>query len=122
VTCLGCGAMTGSRSAVVATQSAALNAAMNRRSSIRLSTFESASYVPHSQEIFVSPGLIGSFLSQPYSTHFSKLILVPSKNTFCPLSTAFKKWFPLASFDLNPRRIYGRVDRAADTLLDCREP
>ena len=80
MTCLGHGAMTEARSAVVATLSAALKAAMNRRSVDTASTFASAklrSTIP--RRSLISRGLVGSRFSQPYSIHpiDKKLLVAP---------------------------------------------
>src|SRR6266496_1416863 len=111
------------RRAVVALQSAALNAAMNRRSVDTASTFESArlrSTIP--RRSLISPGLVGSRLSQPYSTHFSKLILVSQQKCLFALEHGVQEVIPARKFRSEFRDgIYGWVDRAADVFLDCRE-
>src|SRR5437016_8774001 len=113
-----------SRSAVVAVQSAALKAAMNRRSVDTASTFESVrlrSTIP--RRSLISPGLVGSRLSQPYSTHFSKLILVSQQKYLLSFEYGGQEMIPARKFRLEfSDGIYGWVDRAANTFLDCGEP
>src|SRR6266496_6655544 len=87
------------RRAVVALQSAALNAAMNRRSVDTASTFESArlrSTIP--RRSLISPGLVGSRRSQPYSTHFSKLILVSHQKYLWSFEYGGQKMIPACKF------------------------
>src|SRR5579864_4999380 len=104
--------------------SAALKAAMSRRSVDTASTFESEmlrSTIP--RRSLISPGLVGSRLSQPYSTHFSKLILVSQQEYFLAFEHGGQKMIPARKFRLEFRDgIYGRVDRAADVFLHCRKP
>src|SRR5580658_6422125 len=112
------------RSAVVAMQSAALKAAINRRSVETASTFESArlrSTIP--RRSLISPVLVGSRLSQPYSTHFSKLILVSQQKFLLAFEHGGQKMIPARKFRLEfLDGIHGRVDRAADVFLHCRKP
>src|SRR5690349_795204 len=106
------------RSAVVAVQSAALKAAMNRRSVDTASTLESArlrSTMP--RRFLISPGLVGSRLTQPYSTHFSKLILVSQQEYLLAFEHSSQEMIPRRTFRLEFRDgIYGRVDRASDAF------
>jgi hypothetical protein len=110
--------------AVVAMQSAALKAAMNRRSVDTASTFESLrlrSTIP--RRPLISPGLVGPRRSQPYSTHFSKLILVSQQKCLSALEHGGQKMIPARKLRFEFRdRIYGWVDRAADTFLNITEP
>src|ERR1700719_1977869 len=112
------------RSAVVATLSAALKAAINRRSVDTASTLESArlrSTIP--RRSLISRGLVGSRLSQPYSTHFSKLILVSHQEYLLSVEYGVQEMIPARKFRLEFRDgIYGWIDRAADVLLDASEP
>src|ERR1700719_2024611 len=112
------------RSAVVATQSAALNAAINRRSVETALTFESArlrSTIP--RRSLISPVLVGSRLSQPYSTHCSKLILVSQQEFLLAFEHGRQKMIPAREFRLEfLHGIHSRVDRAADVFLRCRKP
>src|SRR5246127_3478274 len=112
------------RSAVVAMQSAALKAAINRRSVETASTVESArlrSTIP--RRSLISPVLVGSRLSQPYSTHFSKLILVSKQKFLLAFEHGGQKMIPARKFRLEfLGGIHGRVDRAAKVFLHCSEP
>src|SRR6266700_1657981 len=96
---------------------------MNRRSVDTASTLESArlrSIIP--RRPLISPGLVGSRLSQPYSTHFSKLILVSQQKYLLSLEYGGQKMIPVRKFRLEFRDgIYGRVDWAANAFLDGRE-
>src|SRR5206468_6352100 len=97
---------------VVATLSAALKAAMNRRSVDTASTFESEmlrSTIPIRS--LISPGLVGARLSQPYSTHFSELILVSQQEYFLAFEHGGQKMIPARKFRLEfCQRIDSRVD------------
>src|SRR2546425_1004929 len=97
---------------------------MNRRSVDTASTLESArlrSTIP--RRSLISLGLVGSRLSQPYSTHFSKLILVSQQKCLLSLEHGAQEMIPVRKSRLKFRDgVYGRVDGAADTLLDCGEP
>src|SRR6267143_2726910 len=89
------------RSTVVARVRAALKAAMNRRSVDTASTLESArlrSTIP--SRSLISPGLVASRLSQPYSTHFSKLIFVPYQKYLFALERGIQKVIPARKFRL----------------------
>src|SRR5712692_9504397 len=100
------------RSTVVARVRAALKAAMNRRSVDTASTFESArlrSTIP--RRSLISPGLVASRLSQPYSTHFSKLILVSHQEYLLAFEHRGQKMIPRCKFRLEfCQRIVSRVD------------
>jgi hypothetical protein len=68
-------------------------------------------------------GLVGSRLSQPYSTHFSKLILVSQQKYLLPCGYGGQEMIPARKFRLEFRDgIYGRVDWAPDAFLDRRQP
>src|SRR5947209_8947898 len=97
---------------------------MNLRSVDTTSTFESArlrSTIP--RRSLISRGLVGSRLSQPYSTHFSKLILVSQQKFLLAFEHGGQKMIPARKFRLEfLDGIHGRVDRAAATLLDGSQP
>src|SRR5205814_6943306 len=84
--------------------------------------FESArlrSTIP--RRSLISRGLVGSRLSQPYSTHFSKLILVSQQKFLLAFEHGGQKMIPARKFRLEfLDGIHGRVDRAADAFLHCR--
>src|SRR5439155_20392979 len=96
---------------------------MNRRSVDTASTFESRRLrctIP--RRPLISLELVGSRLSQPYSTHFSKFILVSQQKYLLPFEYGGQKMISARKFRLEFRDgIYGRVDRAANALLDGRE-
>src|ERR1700758_5391067 len=100
-------------------QSAALKAAINRRSVETASTLESArlrSTIP--RRSLISPGLVGSRLSQPYSTHFSKLILVTQQEYLLAFEDGGQEMTLARKF--RPEfgdGIYGRVDGATGALF-----
>src|ERR1700682_5764800 len=97
---------------------------MNRRSVDTASTFESPrlrSTIP--RRSLISAGLVASRLSQPYSTHFSKLILVTQQKYLLSLEHGSQKMIPARKLRLEFRHgIYGWVDGAADVVLSCGEP
>src|SRR5579864_8210916 len=109
------------RRAVDATASAAMKAAINRRSVDTASTFEFArlrSTIP--RRSLISPGLVGSRLSQPYSTHFSKLILVTQQEYLLAFEDGGQEMTLARKF--RPEfgdGICGRVDGATGALF-CR--
>ena len=60
--------------------------------------------------------------SQPYSAHFSKLILVSQHKYLSSFEYGGQEMTPARKFRFEFRDgIYGWVDRAADVFLDCRE-
>jgi hypothetical protein len=124
MTRLGDGAVPEARSAVVATQSAALNAAMNLRSVDTAPNLESArlrSTTP--RRSLISPGLVGSRLSQPYSTHSSKLIFISQQKCLLTLEHGLQTVIPARKFGLEfSDGIYDWVYRATEAFLDGREP
>ena len=71
----------------------------------------------------ISPGLVGSRLSQPYSTHFSKHILVSQQKCLVTLEHGVQKVIPARKLGLEFRDgIYGWVYRATEAFLDGRQP
>src|SRR5260370_23354749 len=97
---------------------------MNRRSFDTASTFASARLrsTIHRRPL-ISLGLVGSRLRQPYSTHFSKLILVSQQKYLLAFEHGVQKMIPARKFRLKFQDGIDRwVDRAADAFLDCREP
>src|SRR6478752_65200 len=98
---------------MVAAASAAVKLATNRRSAEIALTFASSRLrctIPNSA--FISSVLLGSRLSHPYSSHFSKLIFVPDQKNYLVFDYGMKKMISARPFLLEfvygiYRRIHG---------------
>src|SRR5271170_148706 len=110
------------RSAAVATVSAAPKAAMNRRSADTASTLESLrprSTIP--SRSLISPGLQRSRLSQPYSTHFSKLIFISQQEHLLALQHSVQEVISVFNLRLElGNGVDRRVNETANLFLDIR--
>src|SRR5437764_14493948 len=95
---------------------------MNLRSVDTAATLESArlrSTIP--RRSLISPGLVGSCLSQPYSAHFSKLILVSQQKRLLTLEHGVQKVIPARKLCLEFRdSIKCCIYRANEAFLEGR--
>src|SRR5947209_203741 len=107
------------RSAIVAAVNAAVKVATNRRSADIASTFESSRLrrtIPSSA--LISFALLGSRLSHPYSSHFSKLIFASNQKRFVAVEHGIQEMISSFQFCLElMHRIYGGVHRSAERSL-----
>src|SRR5581483_555164 len=108
------------RNATFAAVRAALNAASNRRSSEIASTLASLrSRSTIVRRLLISSRLVGSALSQPYSTHFSKLILISDQKDLFPTDDRIQKVISAGKLCFELRnRIDGGIDRAPKRSLN----
>src|SRR5262249_45354136 len=108
------------RRAVVAAVSAAPNAAVNRRSVDTACTLESVR--PRStmlRRFLISSGLVGSRFNHPYSTHFSKLIVVSDQKYFLSFRQAIQKMIPAEKLRSEFRGgVHSRINNATNLLFN----